>query len=176
MPFIPRLGCYRMHWISWLQWKKLYPHFLIITTTVYFEPAVLHSEVLHFAEGNGESQELGQLGPPLGYCQLRADLKIMPGWMDPGNSGSRSGKSEKLEKPFPANLPFYGRTRAPTDMVGVVLTDQAWPKDHAGAIKNPEFRIQTELDPENRFSRFALLWLNRGTYRHLQGTCRLGLT
>ena len=29
-------------------------------------------------------------------------------------------------------------------MVGV-SKDRAWPEDHAGAIKNPEFRIRTEL-------------------------------
>ena len=60
-------------------------------------------------------------------------------------------------------------------MVGAP-TDQAWPKDPAGAIENPDFRIQTELEPENQFSRFALLRLNQGTYRHVQGICRLGLT
>ena len=70
---------------------------------------------------------------------------------------------------------YCGRTKAPTDMVGVP-TDQAWPKDHAGAIENPEIQIRTELEPENQFSRFAQLWLNQGTYRHLQGTCGLGLT
>ena len=64
---------------------------------------------------------------------------------------------------FPPVLLYYGRTGAPTDMVGVP-TDQAWPEDHAGVIKNPEFRIRTELESENRFSRFALLWLNQGTY------------
>ena len=60
-------------------------------------------------------------------------------------------------------------------MVGVP-TDRAWPKDHAGAIENPEIRIRTELEPENRFSRFAPLRLNQGTYRDLQGTCELSLT
>ena len=82
-------------------------------------------------------------------------------------------KNRKIR--FPPVLPYCGRTRAPTDMVGVP-TDRAWPEDHAGAIKNPEFRIRTELEPENRFSRFAPLCLNRGTYRHLQGTCGSGLT
>ena len=48
-------------------------------------------------------------------------------------------------------------------MVGVP-TDRAWRHDYRNAIKNPEFRIRTELEPENWFSRFALLWLNQGTY------------
>ena len=60
-------------------------------------------------------------------------------------------------------------------MVGVP-TDRAWRHDYRNAIKNPEFRIRTELEPENRFTRFALLWLNQGTYRRLQGTCVSGLT
>ena len=83
--------------------------------------------------------------------------------------------TEGTKAPSPGIRPHLGRTEAPTDMVGVP-TNQAWPEDHAGAIKNPEFRIRTELEPENRFSRFAPLWLNRGTYRHLQGTCGSGLT
>ena len=74
----------------------------------------------------------------------------------------------------PAVWPYLGKTEAPTDMVGVP-TNQAWPEDHAGAIKNLEFRIRTELEPENRFSCFAQFWLNQGTYRHLQGTCGSGL-
>ena len=82
---------------------------------------------------------------------------------------------KNLKNRFPPVLLYYGRTRAPTDMVGVP-TDRAWPEDHAGAIKNPEFRIWTELEPENRFSRFAQLWLSQGTYRHLHGTCGSGLT
>ena len=57
-----------------------------------------------------------------------------------------------------------------------VPTDRAGPEDHAGVIRNPEFRIRTELELENRFSRFAPFWLNQGTYRHLQGTCGSGLT
>ena len=75
----------------------------------------------------------------------------------------------------PAVWPYLGKTEAPTDMVGVP-TNQAWPEDHAGAIKNLEFRIRTKLEPENWFSCFALLRLNQGPYRHLQGTCWLGLT
>ena len=47
-------------------------------------------------------------------------------------------------------------------MVGVP-TDGAWPKDHDGAIKNPEFLIPTELEPENWLSRFDPFLLNRGT-------------
>ena len=83
--------------------------------------------------------------------------------------------SGKREKPFTPVLLYYGRTRAPTDMAGVP-TDRAWRHDYRNTIKNPEFRIRTELEPENRFSRFAQLWLNRDTYRHLQGTSRSGLT
>ena len=77
---------------------------------------------------------------------------------------------KNLKNSFPHVLLYHGRTRAPTDMVGV-STDWNYPEDHAGAIRNPEFRIRAELEPENRFSRFVLLWLNRGTYRHLLGTC-----
>ena len=39
---------------------------------------------------------------------------------------------------------YCGQIRAPTDMVGVP-TVRACPEDHAGAIKNPEFRIRTLL-------------------------------
>ena len=42
-----------------------------------------------------------------------------------------------------------------------VPTDRAWPENHAGALKNLEFRIRAELEPENRFSRFAPFWLNQ---------------
>ena len=95
---------------------------------------------------------------------------------DPQTRNSGTGKSGKKRKNrFPPVLLYYGRTRAPADMVGVP-TDRAWPKDHADAIKNPEFRMRTELETENRFSRFAPFWLNQGTYKHLQGTCRSGLT
>ena len=82
-------------------------------------------------------------------------------------------KNRKIR--FPPVLPYYGRTRAPTDMVGVP-TDRAWPKDHAGAIETPEIRIRIELERENQFSRFALLRPNQGTYRHGRGTHGSGLT
>ena len=70
---------------------------------------------------------------------------------------------------------YSERTTAPTDMQ-VVPKEPAWAQEHAGAIRNPEFRIRAELEPENRFSRFALLWPNQDTYIHLQGTCGSGLT
>ena len=74
----------------------------------------------------------------------------------PENSGSGPGKSGKIRKNRLRPVLLYcGRTRAPTDMVGV-STDRAWPEDYAGAIKNPDFRIRTELEPENRFSRWYL--------------------
>ena len=120
--------------------------------------------------------EGGQLRPSQGYRWVGLDPRITPGPADLGKNRIRIRKSGKNRKIcFPPVLPYCGRTRAPIDMVGV-STDRAWPKDHAGAIENPEIRIRTELEPENRFSRFALLWLNQGTYRHLQGTCGLGLT
>ena len=58
----------------------------------------------------------------------------------------------------PAVWPYLGRTEASTDMVGVP-TNQAWPEDHAGAIKNPEFRIRIELELENWFSRWYLYYI-----------------
>ena len=63
------------------------------------------------------------------------------------------------------------RTTAPTDMK-VVPKEPAWAQDHAGAIRNPEFRIRTELEPENRFSRFALLWLSRKAFQSSCFACR----
>ena len=83
--------------------------------------------------------------------------------------------TEGTKAPSPGIRPHLGQTEAPTDMVGVP-TDRAWPEDHAGAIKNLELRIRTELEPENLFSRFALLWANQGTYRHGRGTHGSGLT
>ena len=37
--------------------------------------------------------------------------------------------------------------------------DPAYSEDHAGAIKNPEFRIRTEQEPENGFSRWYLYYI-----------------
>ena len=42
----------------------------------------------------------------------------------------------------------------------VVPKEPARVQDPAGAGKNPENRIRAGLEPENRFSLFALLWLN----------------
>ena len=41
-------------------------------------------------------------------------------------------------------------------------TGWAGPEDHAGAIENPDFWIRTKLEPENRFSRFALKAITEG--------------
>ena len=43
-------------------------------------------------------------------------------------------------------------------MVGVP-TDWARTEDYAGSIINPEFQIQTELELENRFSRWYLYYI-----------------
>ena len=109
-------------------------------------------------------------------------VPLGPGWLQdhtrmdgPRKFRIRNRKIRENRKIcFPPVLLYYGQTRAPTDMVGVP-TDWAWPEDHAGAIRNPEFRILTELEPENRFSRFAPFWLNQGTYRHLQQASKFGV-
>ena len=116
-----------------------------------------------------------------GAARTTYGVPLGPGWpqdhalMD----GPRKFRTWKIRKNRKDRLRpillYYGRTRAPTDMVGVPM-DQAWPENYAGAIKNPDFQIRTELEPDNRFPRFALLCLNQGTYRHLQGTCKSGLT
>ena len=51
-----------------------------------------------FEDGVEESEEVGPLGPHMGYRWVRADPRITPGWADPGNSGSGTGKSGKTGK------------------------------------------------------------------------------
>ena len=77
----------------------------------------------------------------------------------------------KSEKNGSAVLLYYVRTREPLDMLGE-STDQARPEGHAGAIIIWISGSKPSYSQKTGFHVFAILLLNRGTYR-LQGIYRV---